>query len=134
MKKNPLKRFKAEWRKFDQEINLPFDEKTFYFELSDNGEPIGYSKILINGGVGELKELLVKKKFRDRGYGKRLLDHFITFCSAKHCHKLILSTTEKHKQAKRLYSANGFRIETKRTNDRYHLTWYTYSMRMRKDD
>lgn len=130
-KSDLLKKYAAEWRKADLSMGMHWNKKTYHFELRDGGKAVGYTTIITNGGVGELKEIIVGSKHRGKGYGDALMDHYVAFCRRKGCHKLVLNTSERHKAATRLYRKHGFRVENVRQNDRYHVTWYVYSRRIK---
>ena len=127
VKRNPLPKFKREWQRYDRIMgHPPYKSRDYYFEIFDGSNLAGYSNIAIEGGVGKLCELLVKGRFRRKGYGGVLVGHFIEFCRAKKCHKVTLSTSEKHPDAVRLYKRLGFRVEGVRRDDTHHFTWYSY--------
>lgn len=126
---NPYRKFGEEWEKADREQGIVWDKETSFFELVENGELAGYFVITINGGVAELKEILVSERFRKRGFGRAIVDYFTKFSTERKCHKLIIVTSERQKAGRALYERCGFEVENTSENDRYHLTWYTYSKR-----
>ncbi|MDE1869242.1 MAG: GNAT family N-acetyltransferase [Candidatus Micrarchaeota archaeon] len=124
------KEFKAEWKASNKRMGFGHYSKNFYFGAFEGKRLVGYTHIKVNGGVGELKELIIKRGSLGNGYGKMMLNHFVKFCKAKKCHKLTLETSERHKEARKLYEKHGFRIESRKPDDKYHLTWYWYSKRL----
>lgn len=124
---NPYGEFSRDWEEADGEHGFVWDKETHYFELMEGGDLAGYFFVVINGGVGELKDLIVKKNFRSRGFGKAAVDYFMEFCRGRKCHKLIILTSERHIEGRALYEKCGFAVENTMKNDRYHATWYFYS-------
>lgn len=116
---------KAEWDKALPGIR--WTPKSFCFGVYENGSLVGYTLFRINGGVGHLKEIIVRRKLRKKGVGRLLASHFIGFCRKKGCHKLTLRTSEAHKEALPFYRKLGFRREAVHKRDVCGLEWYTYS-------
>lgn len=122
-----LDEFKQEWSAVTDKIR--WGPKTYVFGAFVKEELIGYIKFTINGGVGHLTDLIVKKKVRGKKYGYELLKYFIDFCTKNKCHKLTIKTSEEHKKAIKLYESLGFAREAEYKDDKFHVTWYTYSAR-----
>lgn len=120
--KNDGSSFRKEWGKVAKRV--VWNPKEFLFGAFSGDIIIGYSFFTINGGVGHLNELLVKERFRKRGFGKELLSHFEEFCKRKKCHKLTLTTSQDHVMARAFYRKNGYKIESRHPKDRNNLMWY----------
>ena len=118
--------FREEWSQVVQEIR--WDRKLYFFGGFDGNKLIVYIKFDTTGGVGHLSDLIVRKQFRGKKYGYGLIKYFIEFCKARGCHKLTITTSEKHLHARNIYERLGFRIESEHRDDKFHLTWYTYSV------
>ena len=124
IKKAKIKEFKDEWKQSNREIGFDWKKKEYFFGVFDGDDIAGYVYITINGGVGYLKDIIVKKVFRRKGLGKTLLDFFEEFCKNKGCHKLTIKTSEKHGPALKLYEKAGYKIEGEMKNDRFNVTWF----------
>ena len=124
IRKSEVKQFKDEWRLADKELGFDWNKKEYVFGVLDGKDIVGYIHISINGGVGYLKDIIIKKSFRGKGMGIGLMEFFEGFCREKGCHKLTLSTSERHKAALKLYKKAGFKVESKMKNDRYKVVWY----------
>ena len=75
------------------------------------------------GGVGELKQLLVRRgDDRGGGVGSALLREFERRCRDRGCHKLRLETADY--QARPFYERHGFTLAATLSNDRFGRTWY----------
>ncbi len=127
VEENPYREFEREWELADRAMGMVWDRQTFYFELFEGEEPAGYFLVVINGGVAELKDVLVLEKFRGRGFGTSIVERFVAFASGRRCHKGIIVTSESHGAARALYEKSGFAVENVMEDDRYHRTWYRYS-------
>ncbi len=130
---NPYGEFAGEWERADEAMGMKWDKETFYFKLFEEGESAGYFFVVTNGGVAELKEVLVAERFRRRGFGRAIVRHFVAFASGKGCHKGVIVTSEGHVGGKALYEKSGFAIENVMADDRYHKTWYRYSRPLNKE-
>ena len=124
------KKFREEWDKVA--TSVVWDPKFYKVGAFEGDEHVGYAIFDTNGGVGYLAELIVEEKSRGKGYGLALMRHFMDFCRNEGCHKLTLKTSEEHSEAIRFYESLGFSAEAVHKDDRNHLTWYTYSMFLRK--
>ncbi|MFT2091323.1 ribosomal protein S18-alanine N-acetyltransferase [Paraglaciecola sp. 2405UD69-4] len=63
-----------------------------------------------------LMDIVVDRKFQGKGYGKRLLEHFIKACSSKNAVQLWLEVRESNKAAIYLYEQQGFVLIEQRKN------------------
>ena len=78
--------------------------------------------------VAYLRRMAVRRKFRQRGIARQLLETAVSFCR-EHCYKRIeLITTDIHAAAMKLYKKYGFRCRS--YQPRYYLgglvTVWTY--------
>ena len=120
------KELEGEWDEVAPTVVWKINE--YYFGVLESDCLVGYMYFLTNGGVGHLKELIVRKSFRRRKYGRALAEYFLTFCKERGCHKVILDTSEEHVEAIKFYDRLGFHVESKHPNHINNLTWYTYAM------
>src|SRR5687768_4817743 len=65
----------------------------------------------LDGRILCITGMAVKKKFRGRGYGLRLLDKFLEIAHGERCQKIILETTH----AQDFFLKRGFKSVSKRT-------------------
>ena len=126
LKKGRLRVFRREWDKVATDV--VWDPHEYTFGLFEGKLLLGYANFEINGGVGELKEILVAERARNKKYGKALVGYFRHFCQKGGCHKLVLRTSEEHTEAMKFYENCGFRREAVHKRDKNNLTWYTYSL------
>lgn len=59
----------------------------------------------------ELKRLYLKKKYRGRGLGQKLLNKALDFCRVKGIKRVVLDTNKKQVKAQKLYEKFGFGID-----------------------
>lgn len=119
-----IKQFEQEWEESDIEKGISPHTQHLKYGAFINEELVGYTKIKIRGGVGNLSALIIKKDMRKKGIGKTLLKHFEDVSKEYNCHKLTLKTSEKHRIALTLYKNNGYATEATMKNDKNHITWY----------
>jgi len=86
------------------------------------GVPLGVACGVVVGGLGELKQLLVKHGQAHRGVGSLLLEEFERRCLALGCHKLRLETGDY--QARPFYERHGFTLEATLHGDRFGRDWH----------
>ncbi|MEP0176798.1 MAG: ribosomal protein S18-alanine N-acetyltransferase [Paraglaciecola sp.] len=55
-----------------------------------------------------LMDIVIDKGFQGKGYGKKLLEHFIHTCEGKNAVQLWLEVRESNEVAKHLYEQKGF--------------------------
>jgi GNAT superfamily N-acetyltransferase len=85
--------------------------------IANPEQPIGVACGTVVGGVGELKQILVKSGTDKRGVGSQLLAEFERRCRTLSCHKLRLETADF--QARPFYEKHGFAVAVTLTNDRF---------------
>ncbi len=83
-------------------------KKEISFILMDKMQ-IGYiSTIIYEGNVAELRDLVVKKEFRNKGYGRLLAEKAITWCRKNRIRKMYALAFPKNEA---FYKRLGFRRE-----------------------
>ncbi|MDP3386303.1 MAG: GNAT family N-acetyltransferase [Eubacteriales bacterium] len=114
----------AESRYFkDRYRNMTFEKRCHKFELIDDddlllelikegNETIGYCISSFAKGIGEIDSLFVEESYRNRGYGKELLDSAIHWLNLKTCDKIILSVADGHESVLPFYEKMGFYPES----------------------
>ena len=121
--------FKNEWLETSDSA-VRWNPKIYFFGLFEGHELLGYIKFTINGGVGHLHDIIVKKEFRGRKNGRVLMEFFIRFCRENGCHKATLTTSEAHKGAIKFHEHMGFKKESEMKDDKFHHNWCTYYMKL----
>ena len=117
-----------EWKRFF--IKEFGDEVRKFFENSEVGQHLGIFapelKGIISfdilGGVCEVKDFIVKKESRGKGFGKILLQYLEKICKEKGCHKIRIETL-KNSLAYEFYLKNGYEPECELKNDKIKRTW-----------
>jgi len=88
-----------------------------YFESKDSGFWVAEHDAIIVGMIGvqriddnaaEIRRLRVRKGFRRRGIGTRLMEHAISFCRDKQFLKVVLDVRIERSPAIELFGAFGF--------------------------
>ena len=97
--------------------NIDGNYEIFYV-AEINGKIIGTAAVMkINKKVARLRNMHIYQKYRDKGYGKKLLEKTLNFCK-KHAYKeIILSTYPKLTKGTAFYKNQGF-VEFKREDDK----------------
>ena len=98
----------AEWPSHDAAVGIRWESHDVLLVGKLDGEPVGVARGVVVGGLGLLKQLLVKKGLIHVGIGSRLLDEFEGRCRALGCHKLRLETGDY--QARPFYERHGFGV------------------------
>jgi len=107
----------AEWPIHDEPLGIRWEARDVLLVARSGGQAIGAARGMLVGGVGELKQLLVKKGRDRRGVGSRLLLEFEDRCRTAGCHKIRLETAEY--QARPFYERHGYSCLTTFENDRF---------------
>jgi len=111
-----------EWPPHDAHLGHVWNPQELVLCARSGGEAVGVARGVANGGVGELKHLLVRKDRAHGGIGSRLLLEFEARCRALGCHKLRLETAEW--QARPFYERHGFVVAAVLANDRFGKQWF----------
>ena len=74
-----------------------------------NGEILGFAGILINIDIVEIMNIVVRKKFRRQGIGKKLLEELIKFAKNTNLEFMNLEVNSKNQPAIELYQKFGFK-------------------------
>lgn len=94
--------------------------------LFDNDVLIGSIAVRIidiDNKVLELKRMFVLPEYQGRGYGRKLLEHAVSYARKKGYYKLCLDTRRQFLAAQHLYRSCGFR-ETEKYNDNERAELY----------
>jgi ribosomal protein S18 acetylase RimI-like enzyme len=118
------------WKEFDKTTDHTFSRKTEYFIAKESGRITGFVEVEICGGVMEIMELIVDQKRKRQGIGKALIERCERLAREKSCFKIILHTSEDHKEALKFYDKLGYKIECIQKDDRYHKEWYILSKKL----
>ena len=86
------------------------------FVLKENGEVIAYGDIWYMFENCDLTRIAVKKKYRNMGYGDRLLKHMLFIARKKGCEFIHLEVDTQNSEAIKLYHKNNFEIVRTRKN------------------
>ena len=105
--------FQKEWDKLDiehfgREIKDK-KPKEFVIKAQIGKEVAGFAKVRLFLGVGKIREIIVKEKFRGRGVGKALLEKAEEIFRENKAHKMVLETG-KHWKARKFYEKLGFKV------------------------
>jgi ribosomal protein S18 acetylase RimI-like enzyme len=87
------------------------EKNVFLFKLEEKNEFIGFIDVAFQQGTGWVYGLVVKEEFRNKGFGKKLLDHALNFLRSLGAKEARLFVKEKNLKAKRLYQSFGFTKE-----------------------
>ena len=122
-----------EWTKFTKERDYKWDEKIHYLAAFSGKDILGYAKFIINGGMGELKEIIVRKDLRGERIGSKLMDMYEEFCSEKGCHLLVIRTAPKIMgEGFDLYKKRGYKIEAELKNEKFNFDWVVMFKRLKQ--
>lgn len=74
-------------------------KKEKFFVLKEKSNIIGYISIIIwEGNLAELRDFVIKKKFRHIGNGKKLLEYSLNWCRRNKIRKIMSLTFPKYKK------------------------------------
>lgn len=95
--------------------NLPFDKLVAEFENSTlmygyflEKKIVGFVSIKFNNGVCKLNDIIILPEYRQKGYGKELLDFCINKAIALRADRIILGMIDDNQKLKNWYVKNGF--------------------------
>ena len=103
-----------EFQNFTKELHeiktqYGFPDGGLYLILSKNGKYIGCGGIRkFKDGVAELKRMYIKKEYRGKGLGRKLLEKLIQLATDLKYEKIWLDTLESLQAATNLYREYGF--------------------------
>ncbi len=83
------------------------DENKYYFMVKDGNKIIGFMNSEIESDEG-IFDIGLCKEYRNKGYGKRLLETAICFLNSKNVENISLIVIEKNKIAHKMYKKRGF--------------------------
>ncbi len=98
-------------RTFEQNLQSP---EIFYRVLEGNERIIGFVSMHIQnllhheGKVAEVQELCVEENYRNRGFGKILLEEAILEAKRRNCELIELAANNKREDAHRFYEREGW--------------------------
>lgn len=110
------------WSEHDQPPDVVWSPVDVRLAAWDGETVVGAAVGTIVGGVGELKQLLVRKAHARAGAGSQLLQSFEAHCRQAGCHKLRLETAEY--QARPFYEQHRFTVVATLPQDRFGYTWF----------
>ena len=84
------------------------DNGGFIFFLKHQNQIIGTAAIMNEAHGWELSKMAIKPEFQGQGFGKKLLEHCISFAKAKNWESIMLYSNTKLKPAIKLYKKLGF--------------------------
>jgi GNAT superfamily N-acetyltransferase len=116
-----LKFTAAEWPPYDAPLGIDWSREEIVL-VAKRGAPVGVACGVAIGGLGELKQLLVKSEHAGTGVGTQLLAAFEQRCKSLGCHKLRLETGDY--QARPFYERHGYAVSATLTGDRFGRDWY----------
>jgi GNAT superfamily N-acetyltransferase len=120
--------FAAAWRPYDDRAGVSWDGTDHHLAARIGGVLVGAASFGVAGGVGELRQILVRAEQAGTGVGSRLLTAVEAHCRTLGCHKLRLETAEY--QARGFYEKHGFTVAHILDDDRFHRTWYVMAKRL----
>lgn len=85
--------------------------ENYYFMVSTDNTTIGFMNCVIENGQG-IFDIGLRKAYRGKGYGKRLLETAIDFLNEKRVYKINLIVIEKNQIAYNMYKKRGFKEES----------------------
>ena len=101
---------KKEWKNYDHDHfvkDIVWDTKASFLKIEEKGVVLGTMELKVEGGVGTIKTIIVKKGLQGKGIGKILIKKAEELTWQQNGHKLFL-TTGKNWQAVRFYESMGF--------------------------
>ncbi len=87
------------------------NNENYYFMVSTDNTTIGFMNCVIENGQG-IFDIGLRKAYRGKGYGKRLLETAIDFLNEKKVYKINLIVIEKNQIAYNMYKKRGFKEES----------------------
>lgn len=123
------------WKKFYDDLGLDSKRNIEYHEIYVDKKRVGYMLIRVAAGVSYLKDLMIEKSERGKGYGKSALSFFLELSENYGCHKALVKTCpELMPAAYRLYKNFGFQDEAFLKDDYYNKDWVFLEKRLMKNE
>ena len=100
------------WERSQFERELSGDTVRF-FVVMEEGTPevLGYGGYWKAGPEAQITNLVVRKEFRRRGIGKRLLEFLIDCARGEMCTTCTLELRQSNEHARSLYKSMGFEVK-----------------------
>ena len=91
-------------------------ETLSYYVLEENDQIIGFLEASIISPESEIFDIAVKKEFQGKGYGKMLMENFISICKSSGVNTIFLEVNSINKKAISFYLNAGFEPYAERKN------------------
>ena len=92
------------------------NNNSLYFVARNEKEILGFVGIINNIDFVEISNIVVRKDFRNKGIGKKLLEKIIEIAKEMKKEKIFLELNEKNKEAIHLYERKDFKRDGIRKN------------------
>jgi len=122
---------RKEWLKFNREKGYRYSVKKERIVAFEGKTPVGYADYSFTGGVCHLKDLLVSKRARGTGIGKLLVERIEKRARTLKCHKIELSTSERHGNLG-FYGKMGFEQIGELPDGKFHFTWFLLEKKLKQ--
>ncbi|MBI1982313.1 MAG: GNAT family N-acetyltransferase [Candidatus Levybacteria bacterium] len=119
----------AEWKHYDREHfgrDIKWDSKVYFLKAYSGRKIMGTMELKVEGGVGEIKTLLVKHTMQRQGVGRALVSKAEKITKTNGGHKLFLTTGEGWR-AVSFYKAIGFEQTAKLSNHYFSVDFIEMS-------
>jgi GNAT superfamily N-acetyltransferase len=117
-----------EWPRHEAHLGHDWNPVDLRIGARVDGTLVGIASFTVNGGLCELKHLLVGLDSARRGVGTALLAAVEARARSLGSHKIRLETAEY--QARPFYERNGYRCACTLEDDRFRRTWYVMEKRL----
>ena len=107
IKENLQKDFDDFWNANILESELK-NNNSLYFVAKNKNEIVGFIGIIKNVDFVEILNIVVKKDFRNKGIGNKLLQKIIEVVKEMEMQEIYLEVNEKNENAIKLYEKNNF--------------------------
>lgn len=91
-------------------------QNTYYNCIEINNKVIGYAGLWKILDEGHITNIAVIPKYRKKGYGKKLVENILQYCSNNDIDRVTLEVRESNNAAKKLYIKMGFEAAGIRRN------------------